>query len=211
MGRHSREKIESPVRTDRSSDADLMLQILSHVRDVVILLSRDRQLRFANPAAEQLLARRDPLRLSRGRLTATSMGHARALERAIDGVCSRGVGEEEILVLRGTASLPLVLSIRCVDPASGETILVIASDAHVEPALVHATLRRCFGLTPSEAEVAAGLAAGNSSGHIAACRGVRVNTIRSQIKSIAAKLGCATQSQISTIVRTTPLLPDVPE
>lgn len=203
------ETVESGL-PDRAIGGDLTERILSHVREVVILLSRDRRVSFANPAARRLLARREPLLVRSGRLTAASSAHSQAVERAIDAVCSTSDPRAETVVLRAAASLPLVLTIRCMDHGIGETILVLASDGHVEPARLLPPLRRCFGLTTSEAEVASALAAGQSSTSIAASRGVRVNTIRTQIKSIAAKLGCATQGQISAIVRATPPSADAP-
>jgi len=186
-------------------DGAVAALILSYVRDVVILLSRDRKVRFANPAARQLLERRNPLRLQGGRLTAASSMHALAVERAIDEACAGNGADDEVVVMRGSSSPLLLLSIRCLADSGGDSILVLASDGHVESARVEPSLRRCFKLTGSEAEVATSLAAGQSLASIATARGVRVNTIRTQIKAIAAKLGCATQSQISAIVRATPL------
>ena len=210
MRRRSHDEVPHLADARCGIDAQVARRVLAHVRDVVMLLSRDRMLRFANPAARQLLARKDPIRISKGRVATTSPSHSVALERAIDRVCSRGAGDEEVLVLHRTADFPLVLSIRCVDPASGDIILVVGTDPHVEPAKVRSSLKRCFGLTSSEAEVAAAIAAGRSSASIAGSRGVRLNTIRTQIKSIAAKLGCASQSQISAIVRATPVSADAP-
>jgi DNA-binding CsgD family transcriptional regulator len=204
---HGRARGETIDRASRIDDAVAAL-ILSHVRDVVILLSKDRSVGFANPAARKLLERRNPLRLQNGRLTASSSMHALALERAIDEACSGTRAGDEVVVLRGSSSTPLLLSLRRLPDSDGDGILVLASDGHVEPALVEPSLRRCFRLTGSEAEVATSLAAGHSIASIAAARGVRVNTIRSQIKAIAGKLGCTTQSQISAIVRATPLAVD---
>jgi DNA-binding CsgD family transcriptional regulator len=189
-------------------DYEHALQILAHVRDVAIVIARDGGLHYLNSAANRLLARKEPLRVRRGRLEAASAADAARLERAIDGACRRNPEEAEILVLRRSDAPPLVLCAYCLDTASGGTMLLLGSDGYVEPALVLGSLKRCFGLTQSEAQVAAAVAAGASSAAIAAERGVRVNTIRSQIKAIAAKLGCVTQSQISAIVRATSLSTD---
>jgi DNA-binding CsgD family transcriptional regulator len=193
---------------EKAIDSAVAGRILSYIRDVVIVLSPDRKVRFVNPAARQLLERRDPLRVQGGRLTAASSLHARAVERAIDDACSASHADDQVVVMRGSSWPPLVLSIRCLADFGGDNVLILASDGHVEPARVEPSLRRCFRLTGSEAEVAVSLATGASSANIAAARGVRVNTIRTQIKAIAAKLGCATQSQISAIVRATPLSVD---
>ncbi|HET9810614.1 MAG TPA: LuxR C-terminal-related transcriptional regulator [Sphingomicrobium sp.] len=185
-------------------------QILAHARDVIILLSRDRSVQFANHAAERLLSRRDSLRLDGKRLGTAASADVGRLERVIDKACVAGGGGTQILVVRRRDSPPLVLTVRCLD-ADGASILLLGTDPCIEAALVFDSLRHCFGLTMSESQVAAAVAAGTASERIAAERGVSVNTVRSQIKSIACKLGCTTKSQISAIVRATPLSLNDPE
>ena len=209
MHGRARANLDSKPLLPGGIDSATAATILSCVRDVVIIVSRDRQLQFANPAAQHLLARRNLLHLRAGRVTGASSARSVALERAIDCVCSAG-DRDEIIVLRGTSAPPLVLTVKCLRHSGSDTILLVGIDGSVEPSRVQPSLRRCFGLTASEAEVAGAIAAGHPSASIAAARGVRLNTIRSQIKSIAAKLGCATQSQISAIVRATPLSVDAP-
>ena len=184
-------------------------QVLAQVRDVIILLSRDRSVHFANRAAERLLARKDALRIDKGRLATAASADVGRLERVIDDACLEGKGGH-VLVVRRRDSPPLVLTVRCLDGADPPTILLLGSDPCIEKALVLNSLRGCFDLTLSEAQVAAAVASGMTSELIAAERGVRVNTIRSQIKAIAAKLGCATRGQISAIVRAAPLTLDDP-
>lgn len=179
-----------------------LLQALSEIRDVVLIVTADRTLLYANKAAERLLATRDPLLVRRGRLEATSGPLGKELGRAIDCACANH--EREVAVLRRSSAPLLLVAITCLDNADG-WVLLVAGDASVEPTEVVRPLRACFGLTQSEAEVAAAIAAGGSSSEIADRRGVSINTIRTQVKTIASKLGCVRQSQIGAIVRAVPL------
>jgi pimeloyl-ACP methyl ester carboxylesterase/DNA-binding CsgD family transcriptional regulator len=56
---------------------------------------------------------------------------------------------------------------------------------------VQAALRELFGLTSSEAQVAIGLSQGDNPAAVATHRGVALQTVRSQIKSIKAKMQVA--------------------
>jgi DNA-binding NarL/FixJ family response regulator len=52
-------------------------------------------------------------------------------------------------------------------------------------------LRRLFGLTPAEAEVACALYGGATKGAVAAMRGLKESTIKSQVDAILLKTGTA--------------------
>ena len=198
------------LKTSHEPSKDEAHAIIAMMREVVVLLSRDASILFANPAAKRLLSRHDPLTVRGGRLIIDSR-EGDKLPQAINCACTVNRRGLEALVIRQRDGSPMVLSVRCLDDSGRGVILLLGSDPGVESALVLQTLRRCFGLTTSEARVAAAVAAGLSSERIAAERGVQITTVRSQVKAIAAKLGCTTKSQISTIVRTTPLSHGDPE
>ena len=56
-------------------------------------------------------------------------------------------------------------------------------------------LRSLFDLTPSEARVARGLAAGETMEEIAASGGVAITTVRSQLRLVLEKTGCTRQAE----------------
>lgn len=60
-----------------------------------------------------------------------------------------------------------------------------------------------FGLTASEAAVAAAVGAGQSLEDIAAARGVSVQTVRTQLKQIFAKTGTNRQSALAALIERT--------
>lgn len=190
--------------------ADVADQILSRVRDVILIVGRDRKIHFLNHAAERLLARKVPLRLRGGRLEADSAAHSVELGRTIDAACANGGGSSQVLVLRRDSAPPLAITICCLRSTADE-IMLVASDLTVEQEKVIDPLMRYFGLTRSEAEVAAAIAAGVPNGRIAERRGVQINTVRTQVKAISAKLGCTRQSQIAAVVHVLPIASDGPE
>jgi DNA-binding CsgD family transcriptional regulator len=61
-------------------------------------------------------------------------------------------------------------------------------------------LRSLFDLTPSEARVARGLAAGESLDDIADNGGVSRNTVRAQLQKVMDKIGCTRQAEVTALL-----------
>jgi DNA-binding CsgD family transcriptional regulator len=61
-------------------------------------------------------------------------------------------------------------------------------------------LRSLFDLTPSEARVARGLAAGESLDDIAENGGVSRNTVRAQLQRVMDKIGCTRQAEVTALL-----------
>jgi DNA-binding CsgD family transcriptional regulator len=61
-------------------------------------------------------------------------------------------------------------------------------------------LRSLFDLTPAEARVARGLAAGESLDDIAENGGVSRNTVRSQLQKVMDKIGCTRQAEVTALL-----------
>jgi DNA-binding CsgD family transcriptional regulator len=77
--------------------------------------------------------------------------------------------------------------------------MIVDPDEHREP--VEPILRQAFGLTPAEARLAVGLAAGRDLTEIAHAFGVEVGTARTQLKSIFAKTGSHRQGELVALLR----------
>nr|WP_198424677.1 helix-turn-helix transcriptional regulator [Microbacterium sp. CFBP 13617] len=71
-----------------------------------------------------------------------------------------------------------------------DALLQLAARPHAAP-----PARDVPGLTPTEHALAALLATGSSLAQIARERGVSVNTVKSQVRSIYVKLGVSTRAQ----------------
>jgi DNA-binding CsgD family transcriptional regulator len=61
-------------------------------------------------------------------------------------------------------------------------------------------LRSLFDLTPSEARVARGLAAGESLDDIATSGAVSRNTVRAQLQKVMEKVGCTRQAEVTALL-----------
>jgi DNA-binding CsgD family transcriptional regulator len=179
--------------------------ILDAIRDVVMLVDAEGWLAYTNHAAQEMLGRRGPLRAERGRLRGSSRSTDADLRRAIERACSGEEMHGRAIVMHYPDQVPLVVVIRCLE--NTRHVLLLAFDSHPPGARLVGPLRECFGLTRSEAEVAAAIAEGGTIARIAERRGVAPGTIKSQIKTISTKLGCTRQSQIAAIVKAVPLAP----
>ena len=191
--------------------SDLLAQILDEVREGVMLVGQQGRLVLANRAARRLLAGGGPIDLRSGRVRCRDQASDRLLHRAIEQACA-GEGEHrEAVVLSQAGGIPLIVTVSCTRaPGHAGQALLLAFDPYPDGDGLTASLRTCFGLTPSEAEVAGAVAEGRAVTDIARRRQVAVGTIRSQLKRIAAKLGCTRQSQIAAIVNAVPPLPAPP-
>ena len=103
-------------------------------------------------------------------------------------------------VRRGISSPPYVVALMPVSAAGrifqrhGAAVLALVSDPGWEPDLSSRRLQRVFGWTEAEAEVAREIAAGTSLRDVAERRGVGVETVRTQLKSVFRKAGVSSQA-----------------
>lgn len=98
---------------------------------------------------------------------------------------------------QGSPALGLTLA---ASPGLPGGLLVIACDLIAPPAPDPATLSRMLAVTPAEARVAAGLAAGLSVNGLAARDGLSVHTVRDHVKRLLTKTGTSSQSQLVRLV-----------
>lgn len=191
-----------PFGTDAELRQSMLGRALDAMGDAAFLLHRDGHLDYANRSAQALLDAGDALRLRSGRLETTDP-NTRA---DVTGMIAAAGGRGET----GAASLHTRSGGRL-------NVTVIAADAAGSVLMLAAWIRRdgdrslaqpvkAFGLTRAEADVARAIAAGDAPVDIAAARGVFLATVQTQIKTVAAKLGCRRQSEIAAIVQAMPCL-----
>lgn len=93
----------------------------------------------------------------------------------------------------------LLLAVRAAREPHHAIVSVEDLDAPTE-GVSEAQLVQMFGLARSEAEIALALARDASVGEIAKLRGVQVETVRCQIKSLLRKMGLNGQKQLVRVV-----------
>ncbi len=116
-------------------------------------------------------------------------------ENEIAAAIAKGVGG---IVIEQNAAETLIECLRKV--AEGDTCVPAELVARASERT--SKLNGSAELTRSEAEIASALARGEHARQIASRRGVSVTTVRSQIRSIYAKLGVSSQVELMAKVRT---------
>jgi DNA-binding CsgD family transcriptional regulator len=169
------------------------------------LLDRGRQVFAHNRIAANCLG--DGLTLRAKYLAATDRESDVRLQNLIESALKsvEDPGTPVSIGLRRDFRLPLV--VRTLHLAEDRrpglhsaTLLVVASDpefSHVPPVNM---LSEIFGLTPSEASVAIGIAAGKQFGEIAADRGVKIETVRVHSKTVFSKTRTRGQSELASLL-----------
>jgi DNA-binding CsgD family transcriptional regulator len=165
------------------------------------LLGDDRQVLAYNVAAENVLS--SGLILRGGRVAAADRPSDKRLQCGIDAALA-GKGPAAIISVgvRRENRLPLlVLILRLSDGgANAARLLLLASDPERSAMPPHHMLAEMFGLTPAEAGVAAGIAAGRQLAEIATDRGVGIETIRWYSKVVFGKTQTRGQAELAALL-----------
>jgi DNA-binding CsgD family transcriptional regulator len=193
------------------------LAALDALQHPVLLLDKDGRVSHANTSGGALLSKADGLGASHGLLfTATP-----ALTARLHAMLARAAGAGGQPARASAMRLPL--------PADGGALALLAMpfqhEAHwslprqhaillfvTDPSVVSAApnprLAELFGLTRSEATLAADLLAGDTLSEIAARRGRSVNTVRSHLAQLMAKTNVNRQSHLMRLLASLPRSPD---
>lgn len=86
------------------------------------------------------------------------------------------------------------------DIFAGSYALLVVTPVSTPAAPPIELMRSLFDLTPSEARVARGLAVGETLEEIAASGGVAISTVRSQLRQVLEKTGCARQAEVVSLL-----------
>lgn len=198
---HFRRACNLAQRLDDVADRAALAESWFAARTASLTLDVSGNVVRVNDAAERLLGLADGLRVVQRRLVAATaadqarlreeLGLALGLAQA-SGASSKG---SFVLLSRPSGEPPFAVSaVPVTRPTSRERAIVII--APTVPDISPNVLRRAFGLTPSEASVAAALAEGKSPEQIARDRLVSLQTIRSQMKAIYSRLDVRSQAEL---------------
>lgn len=190
------------------------LEALDGLAGGVMVLDGMGRVCYANKTAEKLLASRQGLRLDQaGSVRAMLQWQNVKLQRLVEQAAA-GEGDLDCRgCLRVSRALgqPLVLMVAPLLDAGtvwGEKkagVLVFVHDPDHAPTLLADTLRWHFELTPSQARLAAALAAGSSVAECAETHGISVATVRTHLKEIFAKTGARRQADLVRLLLSSPL------
>jgi len=191
--------VESQSATRRRS-------MLDTLNDALLTIDAQGRLVDGNAAAEALLLAGDMLTSKRGMIRPADDVQAAAFAAALAAACGAAPTASALRIsddLGRTAVLTLLPLAR--GPLGCLVLVTVTRDRGRDPTLA-GRLASLFGLTPGEACVAARLAEGTLIQQIAEERGVLPGTVRVQVKSLMAKMGCHRQSEVVAMIGRLPRL-----
>jgi len=192
------------LRAERAA----MASVLDRADYAVFLLDRRRGICGMNRAAEAMTRAGDGLTWRLGRLAAETPRSDLALLRLIEGAVEPRSGlapEGGPIALPRKNGRPLAAFAAPAprrdpwrDGAVAAVLLVSDPDASTE--LAAQALRRIYGLTPREAQLAGLIGEGNGLGEAAGALGVTRHTAQSHLKAIYAKTGLRSQAALARLI-----------
>lgn len=205
----------SRLRTRMASvtaQAALGMAALEALPQALALVDASGQLRYANAAAQKVLAGGGGWRLRHGRIRAASPAVQERLERGIKIACGRAGVSTAASTLHAPPHLALgsvvdtlhVLPLHTAHPlarAYGERPHALLVWPHGQAARHAPELAAALGLTETEARLAMALAQGLSLKDFAQAQGCSWHTARTHIRNLMRKTGLHRQRDVAALVR----------
>lgn len=184
----------------------LMIGSLDALAMPTLLFDASGRLAHGNRSAGALLAARQSLWIEHGHLVTRDAEATRKLKLELGKTARAGPGQPSamsaVVGLPRRGRLPLLLMLAPMRLPGAALLFVF--DPEATPGITAATVRRLFGLSPREAEVAAALCSGRTLDDLAAERGTSINTVRTQLKSVFNKTGTSRQADLVSLLLASP-------
>jgi DNA-binding CsgD family transcriptional regulator len=184
---------------------NLLAGTLEAMSVACVLLDGRGRAQSMTPAAETLLIGHPVIRLSEDRVTSTDPETRRQIEVALRSVLGPDRSRHARVPIYRESPVPeIVLDIFRL-PAREWAMhfapgaIVVLRDGRLKAG--SEVLIGAFALTPAEAQVALGLCQGLNREAIAAARGVSLETLRTQVKSVYQKTGCRREAELVLLVQ----------
>jgi len=183
--------------------------VLEKMEEAAIVLDAANRPLIINARAADILRQDNGLSLQAGGLRAATATLTEQLHNAIAATASPGVAEIRRLVLaRRPPRLPLLLTIMPIwrldrsEPGMRDPrVAIFIKEPDAPPVINKEALSDVFELTPRECDVACLLAEGQSVEAMALRLGVRIVTIRQNLKRVFEKAGVHSQAALVALVR----------
>jgi DNA-binding CsgD family transcriptional regulator len=164
---------------------------------------------YANSACENILRHGKSISISGGHLGSSDPAITNQLARLVRQSIQTASGKPSTpagsFILLQQGQLPISVSVEPLRPTWGSfaatqpAAMVFICDPETQTP-DQKTLRELFGLTRTEATIAAALATGKSPDEIAVAFGIGIGTARSHLKKILAKTGTRRQAQLVALI-----------
>ncbi|HEV8015717.1 MAG TPA: LuxR C-terminal-related transcriptional regulator [Stellaceae bacterium] len=196
---------------ERALDWELPQRILDNMSVGALVADQNGQLRFANAAAEEILAENDGLSRRDNRIQAARSFETNSLLAALRDVAAAGRAEKRdgaLLIARPSGKRPYAIVVMPLPSGFGDAkatrALIFVSDLAHRNSELAPRLSQLFGLSKAEARVAAGIAEGRRLTEIAQEFDVRMPTVRTQLRAVLKKVGATRQADLVRIVLALP-------
>jgi DNA-binding CsgD family transcriptional regulator len=191
----ARERVGDVFQAGRAA-----LDVLYRLVQPCLLVDRHGRIVFVNLAGEHMVARSESLRLTGSVLTGTHPETTSELHRLFARAAAEPAAAGQMLITAASGRRTLVF----VDPVPASDFLATGTQPYaavwVNDGTTHVPrLRRMqtmFGLTTAEAGLAGELASGRTLADIADEHRLSRHTVRNQLKSVFAKTGARSQSDL---------------
>jgi DNA-binding CsgD family transcriptional regulator/PAS domain-containing protein len=211
IGKHFREAVRLRQELLRSNmTSQFQALVLDRLGIAGIMVDPYGNVLSLNLGAERMLASTSCLRLQRhNRLVAVNQAADSQLQTYIRKILGGTVPEGETFALsleRAEGGRPvglLISSARTMCPASNREencALLLLRDSETNFAIESALVQKLFSFTPAEANLAIGLASGQSLDEIEGHMRIRHNTARAHLRSIFVKADVTRQAELVSLL-----------
>ena len=194
----------------RMLDAELRNHVYTDALDGVscgvAILNGAGKLMLSNATAQSVFAHGQPLKLVQERLTATIPAESRKLQMLIQHALTRRNLRGGVTIVHGAGQRAMCVTVDATSEQfrqrTAGAAYVYITDLDARPSRACAQqLREMFGLTPAEARVAIGIAAGEPMRDVAAQARVTYESARFTLKRVYEKLGVHKQGELVALIQ----------
>ena len=184
---------------------------LSALSGAILIVDQHQLVRFANQAAEAMLAQRKGIQVKQGRLTHANTTIRNSLAQLVKEAATAGRGSATTLTgetgrKQRLMAVPLSARSRLATPWQIPLVLLMISDPATQQLPPERLLRQLFGLSQAEIRLAQALLTGMEATEYARDAGISANTVRSQLRSLFDKTGTRRQTDLVRLLSSLPPL-----
>lgn len=205
LQQHFTRAVEIRMRIRRAA-TEAVAQTLDTLTNAVVVLAGDGTVLLANAAADRLLTQRQHPQIRFGRLRAEAAIHTTHLECALKDCarCQMGAPESFVVRLAGEAGSGVIAHLlpppaRWPVGPRAVAIAFLLVEGRGAPAAGE-LLKALYGLSPSEVALVMALSEGHTPESHSETRGVSMNTVRTQLKSVFHKTQVRRQADLMRLV-----------
>lgn len=197
----ARNKLRTALRDCARSRA-----VVELVATPILLFDTSGCILDANSAARGFLKNGEGLRLRGGKIYACRPQDMAKFSGALAELGAAPLGSTRAISIERDSGSPYLMSITNRSIGNEQVLIGLIADPDARINAAMPVLRVLFGLGAAEAEIACAVARGLDPEAVARQRSTSLATVRTQLKSICAKMGCSRQTEIVRIVMSVPAL-----